>query len=121
MWIINFLQTREGQHAIAIGTVLLICLALYLNIHPFKKSNHKHVPSAQWDLSSYCMYVNAMIASSLNIKQLHEMKFWIDDVHKKTFNPIVTQKERIKYHTRLSRAFNQKENELMGEVQLYTT
>jgi hypothetical protein len=109
MWIIEFLQTRTGQNAVAFSTVMLIGLAFFFRLHPFKKRKRRSTPKAVWTISQRYMYLNSLILTSTTLAELQQAQQFVNGFYRETFRDTVTLAVRKRYNSRLLEAYYNKE------------
>lgn len=116
MSLIEFLQSREGQNAIAAGTVALICLAFFLGTHPFKTKNSLTLASAEdqnlWVAGDYFTFLSSIIRSSPTLEELSETMPLIDNFFDKPFRVPISNYQLKSYYTRLLEVYCNREQEL---------
>jgi hypothetical protein len=108
MWIIEFLQTRTGQNAVAFFTVMTLGLAFFFNLHPFKRKR-RSVPQAVWTISQRYMYLNSLILTSTALAELQQAQQFVNGFYRETFRDTVTLAVRKRYNSRLLEAYYNKE------------
>jgi len=98
---------------VAIGTVLIIAIALFLGAHPFKKDKPKE---KFWLASDYYTFLRANIQTCLTFEELEQLKNVVDDFYSKQFREPISRGDRSRYYTRLMETICKRENTLEGSL-----
>jgi hypothetical protein len=115
MSVIEFLQTRQGQNAVALGTIAIIGIAFIVGFHPFHKKKKSKEP-ALWMAGDYYTFLRANIQTCITFEELESLKNAVDGFFNKNFRVPIASGDRKRYYTRLMEAIDKRENDLEGSM-----
>lgn len=98
---------------VAIGTVLIIVMALILGAHPFGKKKTK---DQFWLAGDYYTFLRANIQTCMTFEELEQLKTVVNRFYYKEFREPISGKERERYYVRLMETIDKRENDMEGSL-----
>lgn len=115
MSVIEFLQTRQGQNVVALGTIAIIGIAFIVGFHPFHKKKKSKEP-ALWMAGDYYTFLRANIQTCITFEELEQLKNAVDGFFNKNFWVPIASGDRKRYYTTLMETISKRENEMEGSL-----